>query len=1122
MPSISSLVSVRTRYQRAVNLFSDSQKTHPLQGFIVTPLVCACLKQLFQSISHAQSTHSFMIYGPYGAGKSTFALFLHELFKQGLDGLFDPQSAFSSLQTVNQKLSAQFQNMKCAQRPWLCIPITARRMALGYVILEGLLKVHKELSHSTNNLIREIETSLSNKLWQDSQFVLRMVEATHILAQQSGKGGLMLTIDEAGKCLEYALLDKEGGDIYLFQMLAEYANGTKNDCPFLFFTVQHQHFEGYTETFNSTLRKEWSKVQERFETISFNEQTNASIVMLGQVFEYPHGLPKNLSEAVGKEAHQLLDSGAQLPPGLSEQEFYSICQHSWPLHPSVVLTLPILFRRMAQNERSLFSYLSSLEPHGFQEHCAQEINSDNEFVRLHDIGSYLLANMSSVLIQRPAGRSLLDACANCIDLTPLQENLLKTIGVLHMLGSASFLKATEELLSCALGKSINELQQALTSMRYDQLLSFRGTDKSYHLWEGGLIDLEELISKAQSQVRTEGEAFLELLRTYLPQKPLVARKHSLETGAYRFFTIDYALTPASNDAFSKTSSCEAGKIVVVLPLENISALEENIKKVSSKNNRTIFALPRQIDMIRKAALELASLRFVEQHTFELQGDRRALREFNQRLAEAERQIRQCVSLLLDPRPAPLGNNCLWFWQGQQVRLHSLADITRLISRACDEIYRFTPAIHNELVARPFISAVATGARTLLLKRMLHNENEPNLGIELYPPERSMYASTLLATGLHRKQDDSWKFCPPGTNTRLGQVWRFFENAIFGAGGNALCLKQLYEKLSQPPYGIPEGLHPIFLLVFYICNQKELFIYRENSFLITLKDTDIELMQRRPDLFAISGVHLKGERLKLVERYASGLNVEPTVPAVVGSLYKALNQLPALTRHTEHLTPNRGKALRDAFTRARFPEKLLFEELPLALGLPSLLSSTNFGRADDLAQAIRESMTELVRYTPSVLKQCRDVWLKHCGLAQGESGWHAFKERAIFLSGTMPLDSADQLSQLLRYVEREGTEAQMIRSLAIIRGRSFEQWTDSDVSAFPQYARATGEQFRRAWEKYGSTYLTQEEVRSKNEICTSLNSQIALLKKSYSSHVLCEALRELLRQVEDLNEGGGRA
>ena len=134
MPSISSLVSVRTRYQRAVNLFSDSQKTHPLQGFIVTPLVCACLKQLFQSISHAQSTHSFMIYGPYGAGKSTFALFLHELFKQGLDGLFDPQSAFSSLQTVNQKLSAQFQNMKCAQRPWLCIPITARRMALGYVI----------------------------------------------------------------------------------------------------------------------------------------------------------------------------------------------------------------------------------------------------------------------------------------------------------------------------------------------------------------------------------------------------------------------------------------------------------------------------------------------------------------------------------------------------------------------------------------------------------------------------------------------------------------------------------------------------------------------------------------------------------------------------------------------------------------------------------------------------------------------------------------------------------------------------------------------------------------------------------------------------------------------------
>ena len=87
------------------------------------------------------------------------------------------------------------------------------------------------------------------------------------------------------------------------------------------------------------------------------------------------------------------------------------------------------------------------------------------------------------------------------------------------------------------------------------------------------------------------------------------------------------------------------------------------------------------------------------------------------------------------------------------------------------------------------------------------------------------------------------------------------------------------------------------------------------------------MQRRPDLFGISGVQLEGERLAIIERYAAGQQVEATVPAVVARLYAAIRQLPPITQHTAKLISGRGKALRDSFRSARSPERLLFEELP---------------------------------------------------------------------------------------------------------------------------------------------------------------------------------------------------
>lgn len=1126
MPILSQLVSVRTRYCRAVNLSTDSKSAHALNGILVTPLVVHTLERLLDNLESTQGGRSFMLFGPYGSGKSTFALFLNALFGMGAR---EDSQAYTLLRASSPNLAARFASQSYARSPWFCVPLTARRSPIGKIILEGLQEALKQLPEDSGrrSISIDLKACLRDENWRDSHLVLHLVERMRRLVLVHNFGGFLLIVDEAGKCLEYALQDRAGGDVYLFQELAEHVQRVAG-APMLFLTVQHQNFDAYTELSNRTLRNEWAKVQERFEALPFNEQLANGLNSLGQVLHYPKPLPNSLLETITKETEELLKAvGAELPMGMAHEKFIQICQHAWPLHPSVVLVLPRVFQYLGQNERSLFSYLSSQEPYGFQDHCRSNLDVDYGFVRLYDIASYLLANMKATLVQRPDARIMLEILeGDSNGLSLLQAQILRTVGLLNVLGYASPLKASVSTLLRILprrddGEDINMALQGLQKLR---LLTLRQRDQTLHLWEGGSIDIEDLLQKARKQLRYEGTAFLALVREYVSVRPLVARRHCLQSGSYRYFELEYAqsakaLAPQKKDR----TSCEAGRILVLLPMGNLDHLEQEAKQATVNAPSLVVAIPNQLDMLREPAIELACLRLVEKHTPELRGDRRAMREYGMLLADCTRRVRQNAELLLDPRPAPKGNSCHWFWKGEQQPVQRPVDVTRLLSKVCDDLYPYAPQIKNELVARPALSTTGTGARNILLKRMLGNMPQENLGIEGFPAERSMYESVLRHTGLHRPlENGQWAFCAPGEESSLYAVWQAMDRDIFTNAGKCIPLPRIFQMLVSPPYGVPEGLLPILLLAFYLSRTSELFLYRENSFLTELDESNVELMQRRPDLFGISGVRLEGERLALVERYANGLRVEATVPAVISRLYAAIRQLPPITLHTNRLSSKRGKALRDCLRTARSPERLLFEELPEAFGLPSLLTNTeDAGWVEAFASAMRESMAELVDFVPKTRTFCRDALLDACGLPFGASGWHAFVERAAFLAIRIRRDAiAPVLDRAIRAESNEDRRLEGI--LGIVKDRAFARWSDVDIETFRDAAQGFGEQFKRAWDEYGSSFLNSDEQQRKEQVLKQLSYKLQEIQGNTSPRVLAEALRELLWEVESINVKGNNS
>jgi hypothetical protein len=173
-------------------------------------------------------------------------------------------------------------------------------------------------------------------------------------------------VDELGKFLEYGATNPEQGDVFVLQELAEAA--TRSKRPFLFVTILHQALDRYAEHMSAGRRAEWAKVQGRFEDVAFEERTEQILRLLSHAVRH-EGEESGLralrmrAKAHAQEAVALGLRCGSMPP-VQMQECLTAC---YLLHPLAALTLGPLFRQLAQNERSLFAFLASSEPFGFQE-----------------------------------------------------------------------------------------------------------------------------------------------------------------------------------------------------------------------------------------------------------------------------------------------------------------------------------------------------------------------------------------------------------------------------------------------------------------------------------------------------------------------------------------------------------------------------------------------------------------------------------------------------------------------------------------------------------------------------------------------------------------------------------
>ncbi len=1070
--ALSDYIEVKGRFRRSMHLEKDFITSSQNGDYIVTPTVRDTLRRMSIGVSNGSSSRAWTLTGPYGVGKSAFAVFLTRLFcatgKQS-------QQARSQLEQADPLLTVHLRDLGLfseESKGFLPILVTARRTSAAKCLAEGLVAAASivcdlKVKASVRALSEKLKTQRNGQPW-DTREIVDTISSLSEAATVSGYKGVLLVVDELGKLFEYAARYPQKGDVFVFQQLAEQAARSATN-PIVLVGLLHQSFQEYGQHLDLATRREWAKIQGRFEDIAFLEPAEQVIRMIAQAIRWESSSQTETPPEYATKIATTTSKAGVTPPGMQPSDFEATARAAYPLHPVTLVALPFVFRRFAQNERSLFSYLSSLEPYGFQEFIRTHTLTpdDPPAVRLNDLFDYFTRSFGAGLYRHPHALRWLEA-ADVLerkeDLSPLQRDVVKTIGVLNALGEFCHLKATEEIVSLAVSDSPkpgNELRAVLQSLKEASIVTFRKFNQTYRIWEGSDVDIEERIAEGERKIR-QGLNLADSVRCYLHTRPLVARRHSFETGALRYFHIEY-IDNLEDIHTHLTVSDADGKVLVCLAESPVVAEQFRDRAIETNERHDIlFAIPQFIGEFRSVVTELGVLKWAWDNTPELRDDRVARREMSLRISEAEQILQRNIDGLLDPRDEPTGSGCLWIHNGEEILVHSPVDVSQLLSDVCDEIYEKTPKIRNELIARRSLSSAAAAARRNLIDRMLGHYGEETLGIEGYPPERSIYESVLKATGLHcQDQNGNWSFLSPynSNETRIIFAWNYLRDALFERQPEPIPVSDLFLGLASPPFGVMPGLHPVLLCAFMLAHPDETTLYREGTFLPEPGVSDFEVLMRRPEFFAVAGSRISGGRAAVVHRLGKGLNVKPATVSVVRALFRMVKSLPDFAWNTRRL-PETTLALRDSFQNAKSPEQFLFVALPEALRLP-VFSEAEYttDEIDGFFDLLNLNLRNLLEITNSTINTARDILLKACGFSEGDAHWPELRNTAVALE---PVVTEFHLLTFLKRVTQSGAEASGVESvLALVANRPPRNWTDSDVDRFPEAAAAIGKAFRDA-------------------------------------------------------------
>ncbi|MXX54968.1 MAG: hypothetical protein F4Z44_04170 [Gemmatimonadetes bacterium] len=1052
MPTLADSIEVSGRFARSANLERDLARPEPLEGYVLTARGLDVIERIATAAAAGSAGGAWSLTGPYGSGKSSLALLLDAVFggrsqlQRAAIGLVDDASAATGdlIRRTHRRygtLDRGFNRglVTAAREP---LATTVSRALHSAVRRNGPTPPPADWSVDASNLIGPLEDGHAEPDRRHSGLSpSTLVDIARRLAQDAP---LLLIIDEFGKNLE-AIRDSGDADPYLLQQLAEAGQGS--GLPIFVVTLQHLSFEDCLAGADGVQRREWAKVQGRFEDVSFVDSPGQTRSLIGTVFS---GGDERLKARIDRWARSHSQKMRAL--GIAELTDPAVIASCYPLHPLTALVLPELCSRYGQHERTLFSFLAGPHPDGAQSFLrttSLPARGQLPSLGLDAVYDYFVASGAlSISSARQSSRwtEIATRLRDSHGLAPSQARMAKAIALLNLVSTTGTIRASKQLLALAGRGAVS----ALADLESAGIVTYRDFADEYRIWHGSDVDLGYLLDAAR--LRSQSDPLAEIVSGIDRPGPVVAARHSAEHDMLRVFCRRY-VGGGEQASAPEPSSPYDGKVLLVVDPDG---RPPSLAHPAPGTRPVVAAIPQDLSAVDVAAREVAAVASVLDDPA-VAGDRVARRELGERLAQTRVAFDHALT------DAFGSEACRWILLGDEDDGDGLTDLpagrgSAALSAAADIAYPSTPTIGNEMLNRSELTSQGAKSRRLLLEAMIESGDAAidDLGFEGYGPETAMYRSFLLRTGLHspHRLGEAMAFGPPADGT-LKPAWEVLVGEFRRSRDQRISLSDIYAALMSPPIGMKAAVVPVLVTAGLLAFRDEVAIYEHGTFKPLLSPELSERMVRNPIHFDIKHfANTSGGRLMVVEALADRLGLASrgaksrrqrvaNVLAVVGGLVSRIMHLDNYSRHTRNVEPE-TLAVREALTVAVEPDELLFAALPEALGFdPIPAAAADCGHAHDFAHAVAAALDELDACLDRLLAESLELLLDTCS---ANSRIAVMGEAAAL--GDEVLDPEVRAFVLALANDGAGSDADWMAAVATVVARKAPaEWTDDDRLRF---------------------------------------------------------------------------
>lgn len=1049
-PHLSDIIKIKRRYSRSVNLERDQDIADSVKGYILSPHIITLASRFFSSIGENQSVRAWTLTGVYGTGKSAFAHFLLALCSPSESPIR------RNAERLLKETTTQLLEIKgiVPDRGFIKAIATAQREPILNTLLRALRKGSENYWQGVRGArpkavdrILVLENKIKGNELIDNREVLQVIQELAV----ASKAGIVIVIDELGKNLEYVSQNQDNNDLYLLQQLAEMPSGS--NAPKVFFLgLLHQSFSDYAHSLTLAQKNEWSKVQGRFEDIPFSESSERMLHLIGNAIEQHEPNKKFPGLKKQSKSWQEVTSEFSVMRGISSEDIASV----FPFHPFAAYVLPLLCNKYSQNDRTLFTFLSSNEPHSFTSFLNETAYDKATLpsLKLYHLYDYFIESAgltSSSLAQFQKWGEIQGRISDANGLSLDYISVLKTIDILNLVSNTGSLRASRRFVALALcdgpnnPEHMSRHENIVDELIKKGFITWRKQIDELRIWEGTDFDIESMFEEQLQQIRLP---LAQMLNEYYPLRPIIANRHSYVSGTLRYFERMYVDRSNQEKLISAPRNYD-GRICYWVDSDEYP---KKLPELSEDGKPIVLLSAYNLDALSMACHEYVAFNNIEKNAVQLQTDGVARREVKQRQFLAKKVLEDAIVNSFDFK-----NRVECVIGGSALNIHNDKGLNTKLSDLCDSVYPMGLYLWNELINKREITSQAVKARRELSAAMLKNIGKKNLGIEGYGPEFCMFQSLLNETGIYAYVNNSWMIQPPRENSGVYDVWKKIEGYCLSAVETPEKMSVLYDELEKPPYGVRQGAVPILLLSVLLYHSDYLSIYYDGTYVPVLSAEHFELLMRKPQKFSIKYIDLKQLQISLFVNSKSIVFtnlIAKTLPSptikplfIANALMDFVKRLPTVVMKTEKMGVA-AVSIRGAILRSNDPVKLFYDDLPFALGISGTYGGyLSTMTVQDYLNRLDVALIEIEKYYNDLLAQCEMSLSNAFSISNARVHLRDdLRRRSNYIKN----DVIDPMLKrfIMAVLDAAVNDRKWLESLLmVIADKPVESWTDEDAISF---------------------------------------------------------------------------